>query len=211
MKSIFFDIVKPPERYYNNDMKAALLILASVALAGCGSVISAKVAETADRSVEIRMVQAAPASFKGTTVLWGGVILSTSNLESSTEIEVLETALSYNDVPDGEESRGRFIIRNPGYLDAEVFKTGKLVTVAGTVEGVEKRKIGRMEYPYPVVRAIEIKLSTPPGEIEHDYFPWWPYSPYPYGPGYPYTHPYPPYAPYPGPYYPYYPWPPPAE
>ncbi|MDP2689593.1 MAG: Slp family lipoprotein [Deltaproteobacteria bacterium] len=175
--------------------RTVMVFLAAVLLAGCGSVISKGALQSISREVTVDKVQKEPDRYAGAKVLWGGVILGTKNLEQTTEIEVLETELDYNDLPEFTDaaSKGRFIIEADRYLDSNIYKEGKGITVAGKVEGVARRKIGLMEYPYPVVRPMEMKLSE---ELPQDY-----YGGYPYG-GYPYYDPF--YSPF-GPSSPYYP------
>jgi len=175
-------------------MKKIALMAILIFLSGCASIISSDVLKDVDRSISLQVVQANPDAFKGRKVIWGGIIVKTTNLETVTEIEVLETALAYNDVPTDAKSRGRFLIRVKGYLDAAVYTAGKGVTVAGIIDGVTVRKIGKMDYTYPVITPIELKLSEPYRE-EYYYN-----EPYYYGPYYnPYYGPF--YGPYYGPYY----------
>lgn len=192
-------------------IKTFILIIALFALTGCGSVISKELLRDIDRSVTLEEVQASPDAYKGRKVVWGGTIISSENLESATEITVLESALSWDDTPADGQSRGRFIIEAKKYLDTAIFKEGKRVTVAGIVKGIEVRKIGKMDYRYPVITPLEIKLYEPPPKTTYmDTLPPYWYSPYPYNypyPYYPYPWPYP-YPPPPGYPYPYMPIPP---
>jgi len=172
-------------------------------LSGCTSIISGNVLKGVDRGLTLELVQANPNAFKGKRVLWGGLIVSTTNLENVTEIEVLETALAYNDVPTDGKSRGRFIVSVNGYLDAAVYKEGQGLTVAGSIKGVSVRKIGKMDYAYPVVTPIELKVSEPYTEDYNYNYPYGYgsyYGPY-YGGSYYGGSPY-----YYGPYSPYYPY-----
>ncbi len=183
---------------------ALLFIMGAVS--GCGSVISKGLLKEVDRSITIGAVQ--PERYTGRKVVWGGVIIASENLERTTEIEVLETRLSWGDIPaDPVEngSGGRFIIEAAKYLDTAIFAEGKFLTVAGTVKGVTTRKIGMMDYPYPVITPIEIKLLEPPREDDYRDPLWYdPFSPpYYYGQYPPWYHGPPPISPwYPG--YPYY-------
>lgn len=184
---------------------AIALVFFITVMSGCGSVISRNVLDTVDRNVTLELVQANPGAYTGKNVVWGGVIVASENLEKATEIQVLETSLAWDDTPEGPEqgvSRGRFIIESPGYLDTAIFKEGKLITAAGTVKGVKTRKIGKMDYYFPVIFPVELKISEPLPDINYyDYPPpWWWYEPYdpfwpgPYPPGYPrrpYFHNYP--------------------
>ncbi|MBI2413730.1 MAG: Slp family lipoprotein [Deltaproteobacteria bacterium] len=185
-----------------------ILLLAS----GCGSVLTKELVKDIDRNITIESVQADPERYIGKKVVWGGIVLATSNLEATTEVEVLETTLSFDDRPENGSSRGRFIIEAKKYLDANVYKEEKRITVAGVVSRVETRKIGQMDYPFPVITPIEMKLFDKmepyaPDYYSQPYYPYYgPYSPYypfnPYGPTYPYG-PNPNRYPYPYPYYPY--------
>ncbi len=167
------------------------LVLAASLASGCASVLSKEALMGVDRAVTVDAARSSPETHAGKKVVWGGVILSSENLENTTEIEVLETPLSYDDAPaDGEvkASRGRFIIEAPGYLDIAIYKVEARVTVSGTVKAVVKKKLGRMEYGFPVVAPVELKLFPPPPKVVY-------YYGYPY-PARPYPHPYPyPYGP----------------
>ncbi len=147
---------------------ALLLIALSAALAGCGSVISRGALKEVDRGIALDVVRAKPDAYAGRKVLWGGIIISADNLEDSTEIEVLETELFPDDTPRSEsegESKGRFIIKTEKYLDPAVWKPNKRVTTAGIVKGARTKKIGKMDYLYPLVTPIELKLFDPPPHI----------------------------------------------
>ncbi|MFQ5441368.1 MAG: Slp family lipoprotein [Thermodesulfobacteriota bacterium] len=183
-------------------MKKIMLIALIVLLSGCASVISKDILKEVDRDITLDLVQADPASFTGRKVLWGGSIISTENLETVTVIEVLETRLAFEDVPADSGSRGRFLVEAARYLDPAVYKKGMKVTVAGVVKGVRVKKIGRMDYTYPVLAPLEVKLIEPLPELFYRDYPqpyWWynrPYYftyPWPYWPRYPYypyTYPY---------------------
>jgi outer membrane lipoprotein len=192
--------------------KAVLTLMALLTLIGCGSVISRNVLKDVNRTVTLPMVQADPVSYTGTRVLWGGVIISSENREDTTIIEVLETRLTTRDLPAGVGkeggSAGRFLIESPGFLDTVIYSPEKGLTVAGTIKGIVREKIGEMDYPYPVISPLEIHLIDEPGVAEYrDYPPWGYYPPY-YDPFYPYYWPYFPHSPFRHRYPWHYPWPP---
>ncbi|MCL4873647.1 Slp/YeaY family lipoprotein [bacterium] len=185
-------------------MRTLVLILAVAVLAGC-SVMPRGVLKAVDRDITLDQVQANPDRYLGSNVLWGGIILGAENLEDVTEIEVLETKLGFDERPANGTSRGRFIIRARGFLDTNIYSKDKRITVAGTVRAVERRRIGRMEYPYPVLEPIEVRISDPVEDryVYQDPFLYGPFYPYgPYGPFSPFN----PYYPF-GPRRPYYPYP----
>ena len=156
--------------------------------------ISREALKDVERGVTVDTVQSNPELYTGRRVVWGGTIVSAENLEETTEIEVLESELAYDDTPKDGISRGRFIVESRGYLETAVYAEGKMITVAGTVKGVKVRKIGKMDYPYPVLTPLQIRLFEPLPEYPYSEAPppwWWydPFYPWPY-PGYPY-YPYP--------------------
>lgn len=190
-------------------MKTIFLIFMAIIIAGC-SVFPKSITSDVNRSVTLEQVQANPAQYTGQKVLWGGIILNTENLEKYTQIEVLESELSFDERPYNGTSRGRFLIQSPGYLDTNIFAKNKRVSVVGTVKGTQAGTIGKMEYLYPVIEPLDVRVFEPqPARSEYEY-PYYPhmYGPYyPYSPFYPYG-PYSPYGPYRNPYYPYpYPFP----
>lgn len=194
-------------------IKTISLILAVFLISGC-AVISKNVLKEVDTGINMTMVQERPDEYIGKKVVWGGTILASENKEKETEIEVLESELAFDYSPKDGDSMGRFIIESTRYLDTKVYKPNKRITVAGTIKAVEVRKIGKMDYPFPIITPIEMKLLEPPEKIEPyqqmapymygPYMPYGPYYPYPYGPS-PFS-PFP-YGPYPYGPYPYRPFP----
>lgn len=155
------------------------MIFLGAALAGCGSVMSEGALKKVDRGLTLDIVRAKPDAYAGRNVLWGGIILVSENMEDSTEIEVLETELFSDDTPQSESqslSKGRFIIKAEKFLDTAVFKPAKRVTVAGVVKGARTGKIGKMDYTYPVVTPMELKLFDPQPKIYFNVNPM--YAPY---------------------------------
>ncbi|MEE9613658.1 MAG: Slp family lipoprotein [Thermodesulfobacteriota bacterium] len=164
-------------------------------LAGC-SAVSPAVLRDVDKSVTVPLVQSNPDEYIGRKVLWGGIIIASENLDKTTRVEILSSRLNMSHKPTGKGFGGRFMIEAPGFLDPFVYRPDRGITVVGFVKGVVTRKIGSMEYPYPVVEPVEVTLTD---TYEEEY------PPYPAYPDYPPMW-YPPYDPfYPYPYYPYWP------
>ena len=112
-----------------------------------------------DRALTPRRVAAQVQDAGGKRVLWGGVILATTNLRERTDIEVLAYPLDADNRPRRDDDPlGRFIIEQAGYLEAREFGPGKLITVSGTLLSPQSSKIGDAEYLYPVVQASQLKL-----------------------------------------------------
>ena len=104
-------------------------------------------------------VSAQAGEHDGQQVLWGGMVLDTRNLENSTQIEVLAYPLNRYQRPSlSSRPRGRFIIIQPGYLEAVNYSQGRQVSVLGTLTESRRGKIGATEYDYPVVEVQKLHL-----------------------------------------------------
>jgi outer membrane lipoprotein len=162
--------------------------------AGCTGVISSEMRHQSREDLTFPMVLQNPTAYIGETVILGGVIIQTINRQEGTEIVVLETPLDYQEMPrDAEYSRGRFIGRVSGYLDPEVYKQGKKITLAGEIIGKETRPLGQIQYAYPLIQIRELHLWTevvrysPYGPY---YWGWYWYPPSYFWPYYRFHYPY---------------------
>lgn len=184
-------------------LKVILGVVVAGWLAGCAHVISHDLREKTRSDLLFSTVRDNPDQYRGETVVWGGRIIETVNREGSTDITVLQMPLDPYGMPVREElSAGRFIARVTGYLDNQIYRAGRWVTVGGQVLGVEVLELGQTQYAYPVVAAREVHLWREPrypyaywgypygfgspcgpwGFYPYPYYsPFWPYSPYPYG------------------------------
>lgn len=96
---------------------------------------------------------------RGRTVLWGGVVLSISNLESRTRLEVLAYPLDSRQMPQRDQDPlGRFILERRGFLEPATYDEGRMVTALGTLERSESGKVGDSDYVYPVIEANDLYL-----------------------------------------------------
>lgn len=172
----------------------SLIIILSISIWGCGSVISENIKKDIDKTIKLPIVQANPDAFVNKKVIWGGMIISSKNLKDKTVIEVLQTPLDERDrVIDIEKSLGRFIIEANGFLDTFIYRAGKEITVAGIIKQIRVQKIDEIEYRYPVIEPIQIRLFEPEPDQKYQYPPpWWyypppdPFEPYPRQWYYPY-------------------------
>jgi outer membrane lipoprotein len=152
---------------------------------GCAHTISSEMRRRAARGVTFPMVLRDPDAYVGTTVIWGGIIIETVNRPGQTEIAILETPLDWEEMPQDEEyTRGRFLAIIPSYLDPEVYRRGRKVTLAGEVAGKEVRPLGETRYVYPKVRVREMHLWRE--VVRYPLYPsfWWGWYGYPYPPYY---------------------------
>jgi outer membrane lipoprotein len=117
---------------------------------------------------------AAPNSYKGTLVRWGGVIIDVENEENHTLVQVLSYPLDYAGRPQStKQSEGRFVVKSAEFLDPAVYKKDREITVAGELEGDIERQIGKKTVRLPLLASTAIYL-----------WPIYQANPYGYGYGY---------------------------
>jgi outer membrane lipoprotein len=154
-------------------------------LAGCVPVISKQLREQVAKGLTLEAVAKDPETYKGKTVLWSGVIISSKSLKEGTMIEVLQKSADTEGKPmDVDKSEGRFLALHSGYLDSAIYSGGRKITVAGVIQGKKIQCLGEIDYVYPLISTKEIHLW--PAEKEdrfylypYRHYPWWRY-PYPY-------------------------------
>lgn len=122
-------------------------------------------------------------------VTWGGIILVTEAKQNVSLVTVLAKPLDSNGEPiDTEQSYGRFIAQFNDFRDPAVFAAGRVLTVVGTIQGSETRKIGDYDYVHPLVSVTDYRLwqvrQNEPYYSPYWYDPWYPYG-YPWYPWYP--------------------------
>ncbi len=161
-------------------MKRQLFILLlSVIVASCGP-FPHQVMQEVTRDIPYNEVFKAPEAFRGSTVLWGGVIVETITRSNDTLIIVRETELDFRKRPrNTDKSAGRFIIRHRGFLDPAIYARGREVTAVGMLDGKEERPVGELLYSYPVIEPRSLKLWEQWTDPPHFYDPWY-QDPFPY-------------------------------
>ena len=152
-----------------------IIIIALIATVSC-SVISHQVRSEADPPVPFQTLIWDADKFLGHTVILGGYILETKNLESETILKVLQTPLRFGEDPDlKKRSEGRFMVHHKGFLDPEVYSKDQVITVAGRVIGTTVEKIGDEQLQYLVIENREIYLWSNYTNKPLYFYPW----PYP--------------------------------
>jgi outer membrane lipoprotein len=161
----------------------SIILIASMVTVSC-SVISHQVRSEADPPVPLQTLIRDADKFLGHTVILGGYILETKNLESETILKILQTPLRLGEDPDlKKRSEGRFMVYHKGFLDPEVYSKDQVITVAGRVIGTAMEKIGDEQIQYLKIENREIYLwsNYRNKPLYHDPWPY-PYrwTPYPY-------------------------------
>ncbi len=140
-------------------IRGLVLAVALVALSGCATYPISKNLREQAKPLTLAQVSTNLAAYTGTVVIWGGRVIQTVNDTNGGSIYVLKLPLTRDGRPQFHGvSTGRFIARSKGYVDPEEFRRGRLITVAGKVEGAVKEPVQKIEYTYPVVSIDELHL-----------------------------------------------------
>jgi outer membrane lipoprotein len=135
------------------------LVFILLLAAACATGISRQARAQVTYSGNFSVLQERPSAYLGQVVMFGGKILETKASPTSSELTVLQLPLGSSDRPqDRDRSEGRFLLRSVHFLDPAVYRTGLLLTAVGRITGSEVRPIGALDYAYPIMEAIEIKL-----------------------------------------------------
>ena len=85
-------------------------------------------------------------------VRWGGTIVDVQNDDAGTRLQVVSRPLRANGRPIRDDrSEGRFIARVATFLDPEIYKPGRDISVIGTVGAVEEGTIGEASYSFATI------------------------------------------------------------
>jgi outer membrane lipoprotein len=119
---------------------------------------------SAASSITFLQVKAAPDSYRGQSVVFGGEVLSARRLKDGTRIEILQLPLDRSGHlgTDRMQSQGRFVAMHREFLDPATMPPGTRLTVNGEVVGSITLPLDETEYSYPVIEARHIEVLPPP-------------------------------------------------
>lgn len=142
-----------------------LFVLVTI-LTACTTVTKFETANI-ESSLTPLLVVKNPVTTHGKNVIWGGIILTITNLKKETQIEILAYPLDANQRPlTNNKSLGRFIIIHSGYLEATVYTQGKQLSVRGKVNGTRSGKIGEAKYIYALIKSQQLHLWSKESESQ---------------------------------------------
>jgi outer membrane lipoprotein len=146
--------------------------MALIFVSGCINAISRGVLQEVDSEITFSSLLKAPNAYQGKVALLGGVIVNTINKQEGTLLEVYQTRLDRGRPVGTDSSEGRFLALYQGYLDSEIYKQGRKVTIAGTVQGEKVQQLGEIEYHYPYLIIKEIHLWGEEIPVQYEPYPW---------------------------------------
>lgn len=141
-----------------NIHRSLVLILTVVLMQACATTPKF---DTSNVEIDVTPQRAADGAnaLQGIRVLWGGVIIASSNLKDATQLEVLAYPLAPNQRPDIDKAPlGRFLARQTGFLETTDYAQGRLITLSGLLREPREGRIGESEYTYPVVEIDRLHL-----------------------------------------------------
>lgn len=147
-------------------LQGTLILIAIVLLSGCASGPRYPT-EGVELALTPQQAVTESDAMRGKTVLWGGTIIQSTNLENRSRLEILAYPLDSNQYPQTDSPPlGRFLLIVEGYLETIDYAPGRLVTISGPLTGTETGTVGETSYTYPVVKSQNIYLWSRPGRSE---------------------------------------------
>lgn len=140
--------------------RLAISFLLAFGLIGCSSVPKSVDVEQTQPLVSYIEAQSLTQPSQGVMARWGGTIAAVRNLAEHTVIEVVHFELDSSAYPNkgSDQSAGRFKAYVNGFLDSEIYKPGRSITILGTVSAPETDKIGEYTYRFPVLKQAKVHL-----------------------------------------------------
>ena len=134
----------------------ALIASALLITSGCASTDGG----SGTSQITFPQVKAAPESYKGQPVTFGGKVLGARRLKDGTRIEVLQLPLNSSLQPmlDLSKSQGRFLSIQKEFLDPATVPAGTSITITGEVAGSVTMPLDETEYNYPIVEIKSLRV-----------------------------------------------------
>ena len=163
-------------------MKKLVLIASLLLLGACASKPPEAISKVPHDNPSLLRVRMDIDAYVGRDVRWGGVINSVENRADGTWIEIVRHDLRSNGRPrEGGKSDGRFIASFDDFVDPVVYESGRSLTVVGTIEGKDSRKIGDYDYQFAIVEVDGSYLWKKRSEVRPvPYYPpyYWYHDPW---------------------------------
>lgn len=116
----------------------------------------------ADEVASLGVDAARTGQHAGETVRWGGTIVDVRNTDSGTRLQILSRPLRANGRPVRDDrSDGRFIAQVAAFLDPEIYKPGRDISVTGTIGPVESGSVGEASYTFATLDVDKYQYWKP--------------------------------------------------
>ena len=145
------------------------------------SIIPVDLEKQVDQTISFAQVKEKPMTHVGKVLVLGGEILDAARLKKHTRLTVLQLPTGRNYAPsmDRTMSRGRFLAFQTEFLDPATVPSGTRITIVGKVSGATTELLDEMDYTYPTVNILFIKVwpdatQLPPRFGRYGYpYPYW--------------------------------------
>ncbi len=145
-------------------LKTSWLVFLSIIISGCATGPKFPTDKVLT-GVTPKMVVLRNEVYYGKKVIWGGMIVNSTNLKKTTRLEILGFPLSKSQRPrTGPRPHRRFLAMHDGYLETVNFAKGRFVTILGAISRNQRGKVSKSAYDYPVINAEKIYLWPPASE-----------------------------------------------
>jgi Slp family outer membrane lipoprotein len=140
-------------------LKVGIILFLLVVFNGCSSTREKPDRKEGYEKIPFSEIHRSPERYQGRVVRLGGVIVDVVNKEEGSALEILEKPLNWRGRPKpGDEYGGRFMVVFEKFLDKEIYRPNRPITVVGEVIGKKTALIGEMEYDYPLLSGRQIHL-----------------------------------------------------
>ena len=138
---------------------------------GCRSTQERPDRQESYEKISFSEILRSPEQYRGKVVRLGGVILDVVNKEEGSTLEILEQPLNWRGRPKpDDDSGGRFIAVFGEFLDKEIYRMDRQVTIIGEITGMKTAPIGEGTYNYPLLSGREIRLWKDEGFFDRTHF-----------------------------------------
>ena len=80
------------------------------------------------------------------------------NHPEGTEITMIQTPLGADGYPTLKITQGQFIAKTDKYLNPEICRKGKKISLAGVITNVREKELGFTKIPYPEIKIMQLHL-----------------------------------------------------
>ena len=153
---------------------------------GCAANPASSISQAIVDDVSLTQARSATDAYMGSTVRWGGLVTEVENKAGKTWVFLVGRALRDDEKPITDSvSEGRFVASFSGFVDPLVYKSGRPLTVVGSIESSTVRAIGEYDYRFPVITVRDSYLWEEPVKTKVIYAPaprygYYYYHRYPY-------------------------------
>ena len=152
-------------------MRSIVLLAIILLTTGCASKPAITLAEVDD--VTLDRVLGSDDAYDGDRVRWGGMVDQVENKADHTLVFVVARELNDDAKPQPDSnSEGRFVARFTGFIDPQVYREGRPLTVVGSLQGSVVRPIGEYDYRFPLVMVRDSHLWADPDKTKVYYHPY---------------------------------------